>query len=161
MRTLRTQVAHDPLGHACVAAQRQPHGVASEFALDVEVAASRLVAGRVEEVPVVEQRKIHSVERIERAVEVGVVAPAGGGDVAHDLFVFDAPQGDQGQGHRVDHGSRVADFTRVTLCGPMQTAFGRVVCVVVEKRRDGVVNPVHVVESDSYGALPVRVAIKN
>ena len=72
-----------------------------------------------------------------------------------------ACRGDYSYLHRTLNSLDGMDFPRVTLCGPMQTAFGRVVCVVVEKRRDGVVNPVHVVESDSYGALPVRVAIKN
>ena len=94
-------------------------------------------------------------------MEVGVVAPAGCREVAHDLLVLHAPQGYDRQGHRVDDGRRVADLAFVARRSPPQAAFGRVVGIVVEERRDGVVEAVHVVERNSYGRSSVGTAIKN
>ena len=143
------QVADDPFAHACVGAQDQSHGVAPHRPLDVEVMASRLGVVGIEEVAVVEQGEIQAVERVERAVQVGVIAPAGGGQVAHDPFVLHAPERHDGQGHRVDDGRRIADLAGIAFGRPAQASPGRVLLVVVEKRRKGVVEPVHVVKGDA------------
>ena len=81
---------------------RDRHGFAAavEEALDVEVAAPRLVVEGLEEVAVIEQCEIHAVEGVERAVQVAVIALAGGCDVADDGFVLDAPQRHERHAHR-------------------------------------------------------------
>lgn len=85
-------------------------------------------------------------------MQVGVVAAAGGGEVADDGFVLHAPQRDNRQGHRVDDGGGMADFAPVALRVPAVTAFGDVVVIVVEERRQGIVEAVDVVEGDAHGA---------
>ena len=107
----------------------------------------------IEEVAVVEQCEIHAVERVERLVQVAVVAPAGRRDVAHDRFVFDAPQRDERHAHRVDDGGRTGYLAAVAFRVPRETAAGRVVAVVVKERRYGVVEVVEVAVGDADAGL--------
>ena len=107
----------------------------------------------IEEVAVVEQCEIHAVERVKRAVQVAVVAPAGRRDVAHDRFVFDAPQRDERHAHRVDDGGRAGYLAAVAFRVPRETPAGRVVAVVVKERRYGVVEVVEVAVGDADAGL--------
>ena len=168
---LFAQVADDPFGHAGVAAQHEPYGVgargtddasgspshgfaaAVEEALDVEVAAPRLVVEGLEEVAVIEQCEIHAVEGVERAVQVAVIALAGGCDVADDGFVLDAPQRHERHAHRVDDGRRMAYLAAVALRVPRQASRGRVVGVIVEQGGDSVVEVVEIPVDDARARL--------
>ena len=78
-------------------------------------------------------------------MHVAVVVPARCGQVADDRFVLHAAQGRQGHPHRVQHRGRAADLASVALGVPAQCSAGRVVRVVVERRGQGVVEPVEVV----------------
>ena len=82
-------------------------------------------------------------------MQVGVVALTGGGDVAYDLFVLDAPQRHDGQPQRIDQCGRPGCFAAVARSIPAQRALRRVVAVVVERRRDGVVEVVGVEVGDA------------
>ena len=86
-------------------------------------------------------------------MQVAVVAPAGRRDVAHDRFVFDAPQRDERHAHRVDDGSRTGYLAAVAFRVPRETAAGRVVAVVVKERRYGVVEVVEVAVGDADAGL--------
>ena len=162
---------YDQFGHAGVAAQHEPYGVgargtddasgspshgfaaAVEEALDVEVAAPRLVVEGLEEVAVIEQCEIHAVEGVERAVQVAVIALAGGCDVADDGFVLDAPQRHERHAHRVDDGRRMAYLAAVALRVPRQASRGRVVGVIVEQGGDSVVEVVEIPVDDARARL--------
>lgn len=84
-------------------------------------------------------------------MEIGVLFAAGGGEVPDDLFVLHTPQGHDVEGHGVDHGCGVLDFAAVALRVPAVTPFGRVVGVVVEESRNGVVDAVDIIEGDTDG----------
>ena len=86
-------------------------------------------------------------------MQVAVVAPAGRRDVAHDRFVFDAPQRDERHAHRVDDGGRTGYLAAVAFRVPRETAAGRVVAVVVKERRYGVVEVVEVAVGDADAGL--------
>ena len=74
-------------------------------------------------------------------------------DVAHDRFVFDAPQRDERHAHRVDDGGRAGYLATVAFRVPRETPAGRVVAVVVKERRYGVVEVVEVAVGDADAGL--------
>lgn len=129
--------------------------LAVQRTLDAKIAIARFDAFREEPVGIVKQGEIHPVQRIEGAVHITVRQVRCPNQILDDLLVFDSVHSCERHCHPADYGACPFDFGAVTLVGPAQPSFGGVVRVVVEERRDCVVEAVEVVIGETRALLGV------
>lgn len=127
-----------------------------QLTLHEQVAPAGLHTAGYEQVAVVEQCQVESVERVERAVHITVRFRAAGHQLAHDLLVFHTGQSHERHTQGVDHCGDGSDLAPVTLRGPVQLPVGSVFFIVVKKGRYGIVEMVRVVKRHAQPGLGAR-----
>ena len=142
-------------GISVAACQQYGCRLAVQHTLDAEVAITCFDTFREEPVGIVEQGEIHPVQRIEGAVHITVRQVRRPDQVFDNLLVFDSIHSCERHRHSADYSARPFDFGAVTLAAPAQPSFGCVVRVVVEERRDRVVEAVEVVIGETRALLGV------
>ena len=136
-----------------IPAQNQQQRPPVQRAVDGQIVEAALDRTDKEPVAPIQQCKIQTVARRQRAVQAGVILDAAGGYVARHLLGLHAVQCHDRQSHRVDRLRHLTYLAPVTLGIPAVCPLGSICAVIVKERRDGVVKAVDVIVGDARRRL--------